>query len=598
MYKARKLAWILCAWMVGLAAPARAQWMSQTVVLQPGWNAVYLQVQPQPDDCATLFAGTPVESVWGWSRRFSTVQYLQNPGDLVAGQPDWLVWGAGTNYRAAANLFHVQAERAYLIKVATNAAPFSLQIYGRPVVRTASWVADSFNLTGLHVDPTTPPTFATYFAPSAAHAGQPIFRLTAAGTWTQVNPATEKPLPGQAYWVRCRGASTYGGPLTVAVAQGRSLDYGRSSVEQTLTIQNNGTKDQVVTVTQLDSGPAPAGAAPAVAGGVPLSSFTMNYPTQVGFQPLNQTLSQKVPAGTTWSLRLAVRRPDMARPPAISTSTSYQSLLRITDGAGTVVTTPVTALGGNPLDVSQPVHTGLWVGTATIGLVSQGADPTNCPTCPIPTNTAAPFQFRLLVHQGTNGQANLLQQVSVGFKNGPGSNHWAGAQSGSYVLLTGNPTLQTNLYDSLVRRFASPAFGFTNPVPFSPANAAFGVAGTVLTSTVILPYNDPLNPFVHPYHPDHDNLDDAYNPLPVSTNANWPADHTVPGPATSESYTVTRYLTLQFTANDPDNLSLPGWGDTMIGGNYQETITGLHKNPLYIQGTFRLHLAVSAGNLN
>jgi hypothetical protein len=281
-----------------------------------------------------------------------------------------------------------------------------------------------------------------------------------------------------------------------------------------------------------------------------------------------------------------------------ATNAAYQSLLQISDGAGSLQLVPVTALASGSADTNMPARVGLWVGTATINLVSQGGDPSACPTCPIPTNTAAPFQFRLLVHQGTNGQANLLQHVTVAFKQGAGTNQFGSGQTGGYVLITGDPSAHTNLYDVIVRRLASAAFGFATNILLSPTNAAFGSDGTVLFAPVILGYDDPTNPFKHLYHPDHDNKDDAYNPLPATTNAAWPANQTIPGPYTTESYTVTRYVTLQFTATDPDNLALPGWGDTMIGGVYRETITGLHKNPLYLQGTFRLHLAVSTGALN
>ena len=598
MHNAFKINLLLLLLALAGSPRARAQWTTQTITLQPGWNSVALQLQPEPADCATVFAGQPVESVWGWNRRFSTVQFIQNPGDLIPGQKDWVVWGPGAAFRVVANLFNLQAEHVYMIKVASNSAPITLRIQGRPVVRTTEWVPDSFNFVGLHVDPASPPLFRDYFAPSVAHAGQPIFRLTAAGIWAPVNPATERARAGEAYWVRCAGPSTYSGPLTITVEQGRSLDYGRSLVEQTLTIQNATTADRVVSIRQTDSAPPPSSASPGLAGKVPLSSWVMDYPANVGFQPLAQPLTKTIPAGGKWSVRLAVRRQDMAPGPTSSTNATYQSLLEIKDGAGALHLTPVTAQGAAPLGGSAAVHTGLWVGTATINLVSQGTDPADCPTCPIPTNTAAPFQFRLLVHEGTNGQANLLQHVYVAFKQGAGTNHSGGGAAGSYVLLTGNPATQTNRYDSIVRRFASAAFGFSSNIVMSPANAAFGLAGTTLSASVILGYDDPTNPFKHLYHPDHDNKDDAYNPLPATTNANWPADQTVAGPYTSESFTVTRYVTLQFTASDPEQLTLLGWGDTLLGGNYSETITGLHKNPLYIRGTFRLHLAAGTGVLN
>ena len=37
------------------------QWATQQITLNPGWNAVYLEVQPEPDDCDAVFAAVPVE---------------------------------------------------------------------------------------------------------------------------------------------------------------------------------------------------------------------------------------------------------------------------------------------------------------------------------------------------------------------------------------------------------------------------------------------------------------------------------------------------------------------------------------------------------
>ena len=102
-------------------------------------------------------------------------------------------------------------------------------------------------------------------------------------------------------------------------------------------------------------------------------------------------------------------------------------------------------------------------------------------------------------------------------------------------------------------------------------------------------------------HPDHNNLDDSSPPRPLSTNlagANWPANTNATGPSTKESFTITRYITLTFRSTDPEGLPLPNWGSTQVGGDYAETITGLHKTPLVIQGYFRLYRATPTGWLD
>src|SRR5690349_17932541 len=175
---------------VGLAAAleARAQWTTQTISLHGGWNAVFLEVQPEPADCDAVFAGLPVESVWAYNRHHAPVQFIQDPSTLVPGNPNWLTWlppGSPAS-TPTANLFPVEGRRAYLVKLANNAGSVSWNLKGRPVIKPVTWLQDSLNLVGFSVTPGAGPSFQALFAGSPAHAGQPVFRLSAQGQWTKV----------------------------------------------------------------------------------------------------------------------------------------------------------------------------------------------------------------------------------------------------------------------------------------------------------------------------------------------------------------------------------------------------------------------------
>jgi hypothetical protein len=232
---------------------------------------------------------------------------------------------------------------------------------------------------------------------------------------------------------------------------------------------------------------------------------------------------------------------------------------------------------------------GLWAGSAVINAVSQPAS-LSSPTNPLPVGS--PLQFRLLVHVDNGGSARLLQKVLQMFKNGtlkPDPNNPTNNivdQPGRYVLVTDDRLIPqftgATLSDSqpVARRLSSAEFGFPQPIPLS-ASGAFGSGS--FTCQVNLDYDDRLNPFKHLYHPDHDNLDARFeNKLPEG----------------AESFTVLRQIELDFTAQDPDNSTLAGWGDTQLGGLYKETISGLHNQPIYISGTFRLTRASTIGVLN
>ena len=80
----RKLAGFCAAWLALGCGTCVGQWTTQTITLNPGWNAVYLEVEPASPDCDALFAGLPVESVWAWNRRFSSVQFIQDANAIIA----------------------------------------------------------------------------------------------------------------------------------------------------------------------------------------------------------------------------------------------------------------------------------------------------------------------------------------------------------------------------------------------------------------------------------------------------------------------------------------------------------------------------------
>lgn len=124
-------------------------------------------------------------------------------------------------------------------------------------------------------------------------------------------------------------------------------------------------------------------------------------------------------------------------------------------------------------------------------------------------------------------------------------------------------------------------------------SAAFSIQEPILSSgnftdslnfAIAIDYQDPLNPFKHKYHPDHDNLDAKF--IPIDPDA-------VP-PHLWEAYDVRRDIELEFTDLPPidtitDTTTLAqqvGWGSEMWGGYYREVIKGLHKNDITVSGIF------------
>ena len=128
-------------------------------------------------------------------------------------------------------------------------------------------------------------------------------------------------------------------------------------------------------------------------------------------------------------------------------------------------------------------------------------------------------------------------------------------------------------------------------LPLDRVLTATGSVGndTTLTQTIDIPFDDPTNPFVHKYHPDHDNKSASGSALTAG----------------QESYNVSRAVTFTFTPSPPEGSSITGWGSSVIGGNYTETIQGLSKDTLGVgtgdgiklAGTFKLRRVSEIGDL-
>lgn len=561
-----------------LVAPAASgQFVNQTLPLVPGWNAVWIEVEPTNNAIGTVLTNLPVESVWPYTDKLTPTEFLQDLSEESWNDPGWRRWFPPASPHAILNtLFTLEAGKAYLVKV-TNAT--TLTIVGRPVLRATPWVPDAFNLRGFNLLPGARPTFASFFAASSAQAGQPVYRLNpVSGLWTNVALATDQMRSGEAYWVFCTGASTYSGPLKVRLEQGSRLDFGLSALRLNLFIQNLADSAMTIGVNDLGRG-----------GSSPLS-WVQSTTSGLVPQPLPATFRTNLAAGLTQQLQLAIRRNDFA-------GTNFATILEITNQLGARVLLEVSAQKEQSATLaSSSRFTGLWVGTVAVSNVCEVNSLVNSTN---PTPTKSEFNLRLLIHVDTNGVARLLKEVIEMWQNGTTSINADGFtvvdRPGRYVLLTdesriasfGGATLRDGV--PVGRRISTVGFDFdagTNN--FLPLAGNFSTNGFLRVTNTIEP-DFPTNPFRHKYHPDHDNLDADFNPMtPDATGA-------------KEAYRITRRIELQFSASDPagpTSVQALDYGYGVIGGTYRETVAGLHKSPILAQGQFRLTRLATTGVLN
>jgi hypothetical protein len=211
------------------------------------------------------------------------------------------------------------------------------------------------------------------------------------------------------------------------------------------------------------------------------------------------------------------------------------------------------------------------------------------------TPVGEPFDVRILVHVDSNGTARFLKEVTQMWKDGTYAPAGGGGQvvstPGHFVLVTDDAKLADfsgiALRDGrkVGRRMST--IGFDFPSNHLDMAGTFSPSGQLTFTNRIEP-NFRTNPYRHKFHPDHDNLDARYENF------------------SEEAFDITRVITLDFQTNYPPspfpgsmtNESPAAWGFSEIGGVYNETITGLHKNPIEVIGSFSLKRVTVVDKLN
>ncbi len=548
---------LLCAL---AATQARAQWTTESYALKPGWNAIWLPLDVAHETIA-LLANNNIEELWRWN-----ANEAGHFTDTPAGPPsqtdlEWSVWRRTDPDGTTLN--QLTGNAAYLVKVSDTATPFTWAVKGKPLPPKFTWSSTGLNLVGFptQTPPGAPkPTIDRFFSYNAVLSGlvYPNVLFYNGGPLSEVAPRNPLPISsltttaierGRAYWVKALSYTDYYGPVKVEVNRESGLGFAEDllSVSVRLTNVVDPLRNQTVTVRLAPqaSESAPAGQ-DAVAGDVPLMiRGALNLTTGThAYDPFTATVTRVLPPGQSTDVIFTVNRSAMGNAPGAV----YQSLLRITDTLNqTRIDLPVSAL-------TTP-RSGLWGGAAAIVKVDRLLGDNAAPN-----NVARAFPLRLIMHSDAAGNVKLLQQA------------YLGEQDGQPAVSAAEASFTTPGKASA--RVSSSHF------PTGMKQAGTGTLGLTgdLTFTVPLPNNAASNPFLHAYHPDHDNLDERFeNPLPAG----------------KETPEVNRSITLSFAATNPLGFD-PAWGATTLGGTYTEIITGLRAQPVTVSGSFYLQRAANA----
>ncbi len=357
----------------------------------------------------------------------------------------------------------------------------------------------------------------------------------------QVAPGSERLNAGTAYWFNVATVSNFTAPVEYEVPSSAGLAFGRTVSAITVGVMNRSTSALTLTVSLGGSEPAPAGQL-GVTGGAPLTRRVFNSATNAYEEtPITGSFTVSVPASGRVNLDFGIRRGDMTG----GAGAFYASILRVRDSANlSDVSLPVSAQPSTPA--------GLWIGQAKVSRVKS--------TVPGATGetTSRPFPLLFLIHMDSAGTPRLLSQVFTGRLTTAGN---------PVGLCIDEDVVQPyTTSDVKPQRYFSPQMP---PVAFINGDGTFA-ADTTSKWTITVPFDDATNPFVHTYHPDHDNFSPAGAPLGNK----------------AESYSITRECSFAFTAEPPDGGSVTGWGSTILGGNYSEALKGLNSQTLHVSGTF------------
>lgn len=585
---------------------------TQTLVLEPGWNAVYIEVIPEEDRIANLFDGLPIESVWRYLAVDGASGVPDNPGAGLRELEGWRgYYDPDGPAGAFSDLYTLRPNTAYLIELG-GTSNATVTLTGTPVVEPRRWTPDGFTFTGFLVEPGAGPTFATYFEASSAQRDQPIYTLNAQDEWELVDPDQERIEAGRAYWVFSRGPSDFQGPLEAVLDPGfRDLDFGTRISVAGLMLINRASASQEVRLERAPGGET-----------VPLEYKDTSDPQApvMPWNPLDDAFPMVLGIENWDRLELAPRRAELA------VNRAEQVLVFTTlDGARALVPTaaelpvydpmlPPGSASGPPVGASA-LNAGLWVGTATVTHVNQ----TQSSAGPIDATgalaeaqllpVAQEWPLRLLVHVDADGDFTLVSQVVQLFEEGstqlvpvPGTPNVEEriCVPGRTVLITQDENFSDYVGLSLRgdgfagERLGTVAydFGETDDMQSKKYKQALvyqDVPRNAYETEIRLASTSPSNPFYHPFHPDHDDLDEFFSgPAPspevpeiVRTISLNPCDR--PG------------AFLNGEAWDPGNDIEACGADVnptasteLLVGKFEDLITGLHKNPVYARGNFEL----------
>lgn len=562
---------VLFAVCAAAAAAASAGVVEETLRLDAGWNAVYVESTPLESDATAFFSDLPVQRAGCYvSSVYSPTEQISRDGsDIAQKTVSYLAWDS--REPRLSSLKRIAGGLCYLV-YATNAAEKTF--LGTPSAPLVSWRVSSEGFAT--IAPVSIPAGeeiypSTYFGegPAGTLASEP-FALTgddpAAPDIVNMNSFLKaKVKGGRAYVLECGQAGEWPGVLDVATDGGGGLDFGDGRSFAHLTVRNAGTKERNVRLSLAESA-REGDVAPALDLRVPATAT--EAARWEAFSGTNATLG----AGESRVFEFRCDKSGLAE------GAARAAVLAVEDLGGTKmrVRLPVTAEADTYPEGEAAFPAGLWAGTVRLAQVSL-PDGTLAPA-------GAPLDATVLLHVDANGVPTLLQRVAVAQERGADGT----ARARLYAELASAPE------GSAPRRLSCVFMDTANRAVAASANTD-GTGpefGREATFRFTVDERSKENPFRHPWHPDHDGLSADYSM--DAPSGDDPANFV--GPVKPEGFSVSNRLTFAWA----DDNGRPTWqrtADETTLGRLDWVLTGLRNEPIALSGLFVLKRVCAASEI-
>ena len=464
--------------------------LPQTLSLQAGWNAVYVEVAPT-NDLADVFEAWPADSVglYDPASFLATRQYSASSESQGMSIAPIAMWHRG--HPEASEVKSLPAGTVCIF-FNTNASAGNLSLRGVPAAPRSTWhvtgVKSPYNFFGLSLQDgatVTPAGVLDGFPGIASLSG--IFRVFGSDPLTPPTLSriysTSKLRDGNVLLVPSTEISDWSGVLFVSPMDG--LDFGTNATKRLLSVRNDGTVARTAAIDLI-----PVYGSRDVRPAVHWRDSAVLL-TNADWNPLSgpAPLSKRLEPGETWTLEFGLDRTlfdDDVR------GTPFGAVLRVTDADGASkwrVDVPLQGAASGRASDRNAWPGGLWIAEAAFDSVSfDGDGDTGF------TPAGGTLKVRLPLHVDAEGQVRLLQRVVAA---------GAAAEDGTfaYTLYAGKAQVPSTSRETM--RISSAVLPTETPVipadggSFSGGIASFSFAVDAGGSTSILR---------HPTHPQHDGL--------------------------------------------------------------------------------------------